>query len=168
MSSTTLSRLWTTGIKKGLDDLVMQLGLCIFKVRLRITEASARRADMSLQCGSAVQWRPSWQFLGMTIVVIWHDRTAPRRWPYSVQQSDETEQLHAADVVQDIISYFWPLGPYMLYSVSTTSGPPVKPRFHCNYPPLSYKRTVQAVHLRGVNSTQTLCDVSPLSKDGQY
>jgi hypothetical protein len=80
---------------------------------------------------------------------------------------DETEQLHAADVVQDIISYFWPLGPYMLYIVSTTSGPPVRPRFHCNYPPLSYKRTVQAVHLRGVNSTQTLCDVPPLSKDDQ-
>jgi hypothetical protein len=35
--------LWTTGIKKGLAALSMQLGLRVFKARSCVTEAPARR-----------------------------------------------------------------------------------------------------------------------------
>jgi hypothetical protein len=54
-AATAPSGLWITGIKKCLAILGTQLGLRVFKVRSCVTEASARRAYMSLQCGSTVQ-----------------------------------------------------------------------------------------------------------------
>jgi hypothetical protein len=45
MCPTAPSGLWTTGIKKGLATLGMLLGLRVSKVRLSVTEASARRVD---------------------------------------------------------------------------------------------------------------------------
>jgi hypothetical protein len=46
--------LWTTEIKKLLDSSGMQLGSYVFKARSRVTEVSARRADMTLQFSSIV------------------------------------------------------------------------------------------------------------------
>jgi hypothetical protein len=56
---TTLSGLWTTGIKKGLAASDTQLGSHVSKTRSRVVEAHIRRANMSLQLGSTVQHSPN-------------------------------------------------------------------------------------------------------------
>jgi hypothetical protein len=53
------SRLWTTGIKKGLAASGTQLGSYVSKARSRVTEEPARCTDMPLQFGSTVQHMPS-------------------------------------------------------------------------------------------------------------
>jgi hypothetical protein len=56
---TAPSGLWTTEIKKDLDAPGTQLSSHVSKVWLRITEVLARHADIPLQFGSTVQYRPS-------------------------------------------------------------------------------------------------------------
>jgi hypothetical protein len=46
-----------------------------------------------------MQYRPSWPLIYMATKVIRPDMTAPRYEPCSVQQSDKTGWLHAADVI---------------------------------------------------------------------
>jgi hypothetical protein len=86
--------LWTTGIKKGISSPGTQLGSHVSKARVRVTKALARCADMPLQFGSTMQRRPSWPLLNMVTVVTM----------FSIE-GEEIGQLHAAHVVQDIISY---------------------------------------------------------------
>jgi hypothetical protein len=70
--------LWSTGIKECLVTLVCFQGTL---VRYR----SACKTCRPLQCGSIMQRRPTWSLLDMAAVMIWPDRTAPRRWPCSIQ-----------------------------------------------------------------------------------
>jgi hypothetical protein len=56
---TAPSGLWTTGIKKGLAAPGTQLDSHVSKARLRVTEASVKRADRLLQLSSIVQRWPS-------------------------------------------------------------------------------------------------------------
>jgi hypothetical protein len=58
-----------------------------------------------LQRIPTVQRRPSWPLLDMATVVLWPNRMAPQDEQGSVQQSDKTGWLHAANAEQDIISY---------------------------------------------------------------
>jgi hypothetical protein len=68
-------------------------------------DQSACKTCRSLQCGSIVQRRLSWSLLDMATEVIRPDRTALRYGTCLVQQSDKTWRLHAADAIEDIISY---------------------------------------------------------------
>jgi hypothetical protein len=97
--------LWTTGIKKGLAALGIQLGSHIFKTHSGVTKAPARpasRYSVAVQCNGDPADH-SWTWLQW-----WYDPIG-QHWPCSVQQGDEIEQLHASDAVQDIISLLLPI-----------------------------------------------------------
>jgi hypothetical protein len=65
---------------------------------------------------------------------------------YSRVADDKIRHTH---VVEDIICYSYPLGPWMLYRVSTTSGHLSDPVSQCNCITLSYKWLGQAPLHRG-------------------
>jgi hypothetical protein len=100
---TAPSGLWTAGIKKKLSCSRHAASLMCFQSTL-VRSWSACKPCRPIQCGYIVQYRPSWPLLNTTTVVIWPDRTVPRRWQCSVQRV-AGDKIRCAHAVEDIICY---------------------------------------------------------------